>query len=151
MLFAEHHQIALLVAELSALRNALRPVGKALNTEDLAALMSTVSTWPAASTVFGQVAMELFCLPVLRIGEAIVCLGAHVDWMTFQPHTPSDLVLCDDSVIAVQLWQFGVSVSVPLDVAVDCRGITIQAISDIGILASRHLAILRRTSRLRSE
>jgi hypothetical protein len=33
-------------------------------------------------------------------------------------------ILRDQSVIAIQFWKFGVCVSVPLDVAVDCLGIT---------------------------
>jgi hypothetical protein len=59
MFLAEHHQIALPVAKLSALSNAFRPMGQALVIKDVAALMPSISSWSATSAVFAQVTVEL--------------------------------------------------------------------------------------------
>jgi hypothetical protein len=157
MLFAEHHQIALPVAELSPPCDALRRVGQALSIEDVATLMTPVPARPTPSAVLGQVAIELLCATVFRISEPINGLMAHADRMPFKAHPACDLFgrptsveavfdgglqirvcdhlamdraplfilfLRDKSVIAIQRRQFCVRVPVPLDVAVDCRGIT---------------------------
>ncbi len=91
MLLAEHHQIALPVAEFSTLRDALWPVGQALCVEDMRPVMSAVATRPAAPPVFGKMATKLRIATVFGIGKTIDRLMAHADRMAFQPHPACDL------------------------------------------------------------
>ena len=51
MLLAEHHQITLPIAELSAFCDVLRPVRQALDIEDVGPIMPAMATRPAAKAV----------------------------------------------------------------------------------------------------
>ena len=86
VLLAEHHQIALPVAELGALSDALRTVGQAPSVEDMGPLMSFVIARSAATTMFGQMTIERFLAAIPRIGE--VWTHAEVPCLIY-PSTPA--------------------------------------------------------------
>jgi hypothetical protein len=55
------------------------------------AARALIAPRPAASPMFGQVAIELFCAAVFGAGEAIDRLMTHPDWVAFQPHPTRNL------------------------------------------------------------
>lgn len=88
---AEHHQIALPVAELLALGNGRRPVTQALAVLNVTTLISSVVSRPATSALLRQVAIEGFLKAKLRVSEAVDRFMADADAVVLKPHSASNL------------------------------------------------------------